>query len=252
MAEDISSIQLDKADTNLNLVKQLATDFTFYPIQEIGIQLDSRYPEDEQEVKKLLGDILRYPSSELAEMHAEAMKIGIFDLESEKDEKEKMGEGLSGLAEIMEEEIKICPCCGFRLQTDTIKICTPLDKIKNIGASTQLYFATFKSLGVLLGAMFLVYSIYSLVSNWLAAKDNKSISSYLKISLAAKQLEHIETNETLYYIQCWLGLVTMMVWILMMMGIKYFEIKEAIEYDVDTSSCSDYSIVLEGIPLDVT
>ncbi len=61
-----------------------------------------------------------------------------------------------------------------------------------------------------------------------------------------------ESNRNLYYAQCWLGLLTILIWILMMVGIKYYEIKEGIEYDSDTSSCSDYSVVLEGIPLDVS
>lgn len=44
----------------------------------------------------------------------------------------------------------------------------------------------------------------------------------------------------------------MLIWILVIFGLKYKEMKELTEYDADTSSCSDYSVVMEGIPLDVT
>lgn len=108
------------------------------------------------------------------------------------------------------------------MQTDTIKVCTPMDHVKNVGASTQLYFATFKSLGVLLAAMLVIYSAYAMISSGIAAKGKTSIPDYIKISLAAKQLEDTETNRTLYYAQCWLGLLAVLIWILMMVGIKYF------------------------------
>lgn len=68
------------------------------------------------------------------------------------------------------EDRKICPCCGFLRQVEHVKICTPLDGVKNIGTSTQLYFATYKSLSILLGIMFLVYSIYAIISSGIAAK----------------------------------------------------------------------------------
>lgn len=163
-----------------------------------------------------------YPSSQLAEMHSEAMKIGTYDLETGNEAKEKLAKSPNEANEMMEEERKICPCCGFRRQTDTIKICTPMDQIKNIGTSTQLYFATFKSLSLLLAVMFLVYSIYAIISSAVAAKDNTTIEDYIRISLAAKQLEETDTNKTLYYVQCWLGLLTMLLWIAVMVGIKYF------------------------------
>lgn len=95
--------------------------------------------------------------------------------------------------------------------------------------------------------MGLVYSIYAIATNIQASKNSTSdlySLDYISISLAAKQKNPTSENETFYYIQCWLGLVVCLLWILVMIGIKYKEIKTQIEYDDDTSSVSDYSIVI--------
>ena len=61
-----------------------------------------------------------------------------------------------------------------------------------------------------------------------------------------------DTNKLYYYISTWLGLATVLVWIVVLAGIKYIENKEAQELNEDTQSASDYSIVMEGCPLDIT
>ena len=103
--------------------------------------------------------------------------------------------------------------------------------------------------------MAIVYGIFAIITNVLAS--NASVNDlyaldYIKISLAAKQNNPTDTNKLYYFIQCWLGLVTILIWFLVIIGIKYLEIKRSIEYDEDTSSASDFSIVLEGMPLDAT
>lgn len=155
----------------------------------------------------------------------------------------------------MSTERKVCPCCGFVRQVENIKICTSFDDIKNIGTSTQLYFSTYKYLSILLGIMAVVYAIYSIATNAIAsgAFGNELYSiDIITISLSSKQKNNTPTNENYYYIQCWLGVVVVLIWILVMLGIKYQEIRTSNEYDDDTSSASDYSVVIEGIPLDAT
>ena len=103
--------------------------------------------------------------------------------------------------------------------------------------------------------MAILYSIFAIVTNALAAGtsvDTLYKVDYITISLAAKQSNDTVDNRRYYFIQCWLGMVVVLVWALVLIGIKYNEIKSSIEYDQDTSSCSDYSVVIEGIPLDVT
>ena len=36
----------------------------------MGIQVNEKNPEDEEELRKLIGEYLCYPSTELAEMHS--------------------------------------------------------------------------------------------------------------------------------------------------------------------------------------
>lgn len=47
-------------------------------------------------------------------------------------------------------------------------------------------------------------------------------------------------------------MATIVVWIFVLAYLKFNEIKSILDYDNDTISCSDYSVVMEGIPLDVT
>ena len=103
--------------------------------------------------------------------------------------------------------------------------------------------------------MAVVYSIYAIVTNIIASDASVSdlyALDYLVITLASKQKVVNDQNKLFYFIQCWLGVVTILIWFLVIIGIKYNEIKRSIEYDEDTSSASDYSIVMEGMPLDVT
>ena len=132
---------------------------------------------------------------------------------------------------------------------------TAIDKIKNMGTSTYLYFSTFKHLSLLLIIMGLLYSIFALATNIIASGNSvTSLSSYdyLSISLSSKQTNDTSQNNLYYYIQCWIGVAVVAIWGFVLFGIKYFQIKSTIEYDHDTSSCSDYSIAIDGIPSDST
>lgn len=106
--------------------------------------------------------------------------------------------------------------------------------------------------------MLIVYVLYSIATNVLAASSLNSTNTiqykvdYLTISLSSKQINDTATNRMYYYVQCWLGVVTVLIWSLVLVYIKFSEIKNAKSYDDDTISCSDYSVVLEGVPVDVT
>lgn len=127
-----------------------------------------------------------------------------------------------------------------------------------MGVSTYLYFYAYKNLALLLVIMMVIYGAFALATNVLASaavtSSGVSISSvdYISISLSSKQLNDTTKNRLYYYIQCWLGVVFILVWGLIMIYVKYSEAKNMSDYDNDTISCSDYSIVIEGIPLDVT
>lgn len=104
-----------------------------------------------------------------------------------------------------------------------------------MGTSTYLYFATFKNLSILLGILTLVYSIYSLATNIIASKNNSLGSSYtvdyLTISLASKQSNPTDLNKLFYFIQAWLGMAVVIIWIVIFFVNRYREFKNAQEYD---------------------
>lgn len=81
------------------------------------------------------------------------------------------------------------------MQGESLSLCSdPLESIHNLGISTFLYFKTIQNLSILLGIMFIVFSIYSLATNIKAANleiggsYSSEISSFLSISLGSKQL----------------------------------------------------------------
>lgn len=127
-----------------------------------------------------------------------------------------------------------CPCCGFVKQNTTLKVCTNLSEINNIGISTYLYFQTIKNLLWLLLIMSLGYSIYALATNARASgvynqlfgnsssQANVSIS-YVSISLGSKQMNPSDENKTYYLVQCWIGVGLVTVWLFLFFILKYFE-----------------------------
>ena len=104
-----------------------------------------------------------------------------------------------------------------------------------------------------MGILAVIYSIYSLITNIIANKNNNGTYSvdYLIISLAPKQKVDSYNNRLYYFIQCILGAVTMFIWVLVFIFMKYYEVKSEEKEDDQTISCSDYSVVLEGVPVDI-
>lgn len=124
-----------------------------------------------------------------------------------------------------------------------------------MGTATFLHFRTFRNVSLLLLILFLVYSIFSIITNVLAASNGTikiSDIDYLKISLGSKQNNISDTNNLYYYVQCWLGLAVVTIWLIVFQAIKYHEFKDISEYDNDTSSASDFTVVIEGIPDNAT
>lgn len=107
--------------------------------------------------------------------------------------------------------------------------------------------------------MFLVYGIFALVTNIIAATkfqptDNNLTSNQniLIISLSSKQANRTEENETFYYIQCWLGLVFVIIWGIFLIFIKYMEKDQEIKVSQETISASDFSVVMHDVPTNIT
>lgn len=141
-------------ETSENLKTSPSTIHLFDPIEELQLKVNRKDEEDVREITEILTTILTYPSTEMAELHMESNRLGTQDLRSEILERTKGTDN-----------VQFCPCCGFVKQTESLKICTHLGEINNIGISTYLYFQTIKNLVILLAVMSLGYSIYSLITN---------------------------------------------------------------------------------------
>lgn len=84
MLEDVSSSELNnnsKEKLNSPNIKANDKAFNFSPIDELELLLDKGSNKDREEIIKILGEYLNYPSTELATLHSDAMKLGNFDLE---------------------------------------------------------------------------------------------------------------------------------------------------------------------------
>lgn len=111
---------------------------------------------------------------------------------------------------------------------------------------------------LLITVLFVVYGIYSLITNIIAAlgynpiSDKSALKSnigILVLSLGSKQLNSsVPQNVDFYYIQCWIGLLLVLFW---GVGILLIKLKEAeiINYmKQNKKSVADYSIAIYNIP----
>ena len=85
MKQEESSISnLDKnaggSFKHMQLKQSLSTTYGYDPIEDLGIQVNKNDPNDEEELLKLVGFYLRYPSTKFAELHAEALRLGNYEL----------------------------------------------------------------------------------------------------------------------------------------------------------------------------
>lgn len=162
--------------------------------------------------------MLGYPSSEVARVHKECNRLGSLDLMEGHQDKLTLDE----LSEL-NVAIKFCPCCGYIRQESSIKLCTPVGEVSNIGLSTYLYFRTLIVLVIMLAIMFFIYSCFAIFTNILASNsyevnDNMDPSlitnvGVLVISLGSKQLNATNENTLLYNIQTWFGVGVLLLWV---------------------------------------
>lgn len=127
-----------------------------------------------------------------------------------------------------------------------------------MGISTYLYFKTIQNLSILLGIMFVVYSVYSLSTNLKAANIDingnysSQILSFLSISLGSKQLYSSEEKIQMYVIGAWIGLAMLVLWSIAFLGLKYYQKESEVAILLETKSVSEYTLVIEKIPTGMT
>lgn len=83
LTEDISSNELGaQKKGNDSKRKAAAQKINMDLINELELTIDKKNEEDIQEVSMILNNMLSYPITEMAELHADAMRLGNFDLQN--------------------------------------------------------------------------------------------------------------------------------------------------------------------------
>lgn len=132
----------------------------FFPLfDELEIKYSQNNITDCVELANIVGLILKYPSETEAHTHRRANQLGTLDLK-ERDIKDSS-------------YLPKCPCCGLSEQKEEIDLLTDIEKIRNVGISTNLYFLTVSRLFFLLLLLFVLFSVFSIATNLVASSTYK-------------------------------------------------------------------------------
>ncbi len=109
--------------------------------------------------------------------------------------------------------------------------------------------------------MLLIYAIFAFATNIVASGKYTTCGSiaacstkldYLAISLGSKQMNATSENNTYYYIQCWIGVGMVVIWFITFSILKFYEKVKELEVDQESSTASDFTILIEGLPEEIT
>lgn len=191
-------------------------------------------------------EYLRYPSIDLAELHSECNRLGSLDVIDNE------GDPLQGMA-LQSDQLKVCNCCGFKRQPESIPLSLPLDGVSGLGSSTILLFEAMKNCMWMLMLAGAIYSFYSVWSS--AALAGESCPSFLKCSVVAMSL-HSKTIKGAaegwaYKLQSWLAVVLVVIWGLWFLWMNYRKRKIEVLTDLMTASASDFTIMIENLSAEI-
>lgn len=136
--------------------------------------------------------------------------------------------------------MKYCHCCGLPEQTKTFNIFTPLGNIRHLGISTKLMFIAYEHAIALFFLFFFVFCLYAIISNVKSCDydiNNLNNPAFQKSVLFQKIISSWVYNVSLhaniscmtstkaYEIQCWLGVVFVILFIFTFSALKYRKFK---------------------------
>lgn len=120
--------------------------------------------------------------------------------------------------------MKICNCCGFFVQKGELSNCeNGISDVSGLGASTVVFFQTFFNIGILLGIMVVVYSIFAFATNIAVANDSTNGPlDYLAISLGSKANNSTKNDNanTYYLASSWLGVCMLVFWLIALIKMR--------------------------------
>ena len=165
-----------------------------------------------------------------------AKKLGKFDLEDPED-------------------LNYCPCCGLIIQEELLDLQTLPVKIKNIGSSIALYFATIKSITIILCVFLLVFGVSSIITNIISSKLYNSeindpalqLNFLQSISLEAKQSSGVADVYWSLVLQSWNGVLAVIVLAYYFCARSCNQAFTELDADLQTKKISDFSLLFENL-----
>lgn len=144
-----------------------------------------------------------------------------------------------------------CKCGCERVRGDSYPMCCELENINILGSGILLFFYFLKGIAINVLIFVLVFDIYSMATNLMGVK-NMSTSTTCASSYCIFRDNvsdgHKFNKDALGFIQSWLGLAAMAIWIILSRIIKYVGAIKNKEMDKNLTSASDFAIKIANLP----
>ena len=197
-------------------------------------------------------DLLKYPSTVQANRHQCANRLGYNDL---KHIKNKLHGESTYTSSTFHSDV--CQDCGLILQEKQISLCSSVWEFPKAGLAT---FNIFKNMKLIMGLLFILGAIFGIVSlyvNIVGTKqsltiDNQNFPIFFSNWVVAKNFTTNGAAELFLSIAGFLLILVVIVWwisifVVMCLSQKYQRI-----VDQAYLSASDFSIMLENVPIHYT
>ncbi|EAR91024.2 transmembrane protein, putative (macronuclear) [Tetrahymena thermophila SB210] len=232
---------------NLNVGSSLETPI---PIEAGGMQRRIKQSQYNSKLDNSLNGETSYfynpyqipPNWKLAEIHKRATQVG---------KPKKQFESFKNS--------EVCPCCGFQLYKRQINMMDNYMLLSFLGSGYPLFFSFAKYCIYILATILLTSGFYNLWTNYQGnyCATKKQIKLGLPYACTADYISTLTlinkaNNEKAIAMQNILNLITTL--ILIILCIFYRSEQKQIDYDVDAEEITpaDYTIMVKGIPQDMT
>lgn len=169
----------------------------------------------------------------------------------------KHGQAKRVYMNLTEKEMKlkhreVCACCGLSVEGDPVPLTASLDKLYHLGAGFPLYFMCIQySVGILV-LLFLITGIYNIISNahakdcepFVNAEQIYCLDGYITSYTISNKRQHTD----LLTAQVAVNLGGVLAIILFFHFFRYQFRKIEIEAEDKTTTPSDYTVSIDGIP----
>lgn len=214
---------------------------------ELDLNLEKYSTEIKNEVKYLLLDLLKYPSTEQAEQHRCATRLGYSDLKNIKNK--QVGDSMFHPSTHRPTH---CKDCGLLIQEREIPLCSEVWEFPTAGTSTFKFFETIKLIWIFIFILGAVFSIQSLYFNIIEPTETISILNFPKKFAYSGKLLYYSSNVILFLLimldACMLAL-TVVIWWASLYCLRSCREKYHRIVDQENLSACDFTIMLEHLPI---